>query len=99
MKVIVLHNQTLLDISIQATGTPENALWIALQNGLVPSDEIKAGSVLEISSNLINDEDIKRYYKANNILPATGVIGLQKGEIESCEGVSCWSINSNFLIS
>lgn len=98
MKVTILNNQTLLDIAIQITGDPTNALWIAQKNQLIPSDEVVAGSVLEIPNNLINDEDIKRYYKANNILPATGLTDRQKTEIEGCEGISCWAIGVDFIV-
>lgn len=97
-KVQVYKNQTLLDIAIQITGNPTNAIWIAQQNELIPSDEVVAGSVLEIPNNLINDEDIKRYYKANNILPATGLTDRQKNEIEGCEGISCWAIGVDFIV-
>lgn len=97
--VVVLHNQTLLDIATQVTGTPNNALHISRYNGLIPSEEIKAGSVLKIPNNLINDEDIKRYYQANNILPATALTELQRDEITGCEGIGCWGIEVDFIVS
>lgn len=98
--VILLHNQSLLDVAVQVTGNPINALWIAQQNGLIPSDEVPAGTLLKIPNGLKNDNDIKRYYKANNILPATGITEHQQIMIDGCGGgISCWAVNVDFVVS
>ena len=73
MEVTVLDNQTLLDIAVQTTGKAENFLKIAMANNLVPTAPIAPGSILVIPDNVEVDEDIVRYYKANNVLPATGL--------------------------
>ena len=71
MTVTALHNQSLLDIAIQATGKAENFLKIAVANGLVPTEPITPGAVLIIPDTVAIDEDILRYYLANGIVPAT----------------------------
>ena len=40
MKVIVLNNQSLIDVAIQHTGTIENAFKIAVANCLSLTDEL-----------------------------------------------------------
>ena len=82
MTVTVLNNQTLLDIAMQATGKAENFLKIAMANGLVPSDQPAPGTILTIPDQVEVDADILRFYKANNIKPATG---LSAEETESLE--------------
>lgn len=73
MKVTVLNNQSLLDIAIQLTGDPTNAIWLAQHNDFIPSNDIPAGAELEIPEGMVNNEDIKRYYEVNKIKPATGL--------------------------
>lgn len=73
MEVTVLNNQSLLDIAIQTTGKAENLLKIAMENNLVPTETIAPGTVLLIPDTVENDENIVRYYKANNVIPATGL--------------------------
>jgi hypothetical protein len=71
MTITVLNNQTLLDTAIQTTGKAENWLKIAMANDLVPTEPIAPGTVLTIPDTVEMDEDIVRYYAANNIQPAT----------------------------
>lgn len=73
MEVTLLNNQTLLDIALQVSGKAENFLKIAMANDLVPTDQPVPGTVLEIPEDLEIDEDIVRYYKANNVVPATAL--------------------------
>lgn len=73
MEVTVLNNQSLLDIAIQTTGKAENLLKIAMQNDLVPTEPIAPGTILKIPADIEIDQDIVRYYKANNVVPATSL--------------------------
>ena len=85
-KVTVLHNQSLLDIAIQATGKAENLLKIAMANNLVPTEPLIPGAVLTIPDTVIMDADIVRFYGANNVLPATALTEEVTGEFAlSCE--------------
>lgn len=77
MQVSVLHNQSLLDIAIQATGKAENLLKIALANDLVPTDPIAPGTILTIPEDIEIDEQIVNYYKANNIKVATELTDIE----------------------
>ncbi len=94
MKVVALHNQTLLDISIQHTGTVENCFKIAVANGLSVSDEITPGQELKIPSDVKIDKEILNYYKAKELQPAT------KGkEISQQGGIGYMQIGSTFKVS
>jgi len=82
MTVTVLNNQSLLDITIQATGKAENLIKIAMANNLVPSDLIAPGTILTIPEEIEKDEQIVNYYKANNIQSATALTEEQTENIE-----------------
>ncbi|MEE9408120.1 MAG: hypothetical protein V3V28_08605 [Polaribacter sp.] len=82
MQVTILNNQTLLDIAIQRTGKAENLLKIAVANNLVPTELIAPGTTIVIPDTVDIDEDIIRYYTANNVLPATALTEEQKTELE-----------------
>lgn len=81
MTVTVLNNQSLLDIAIQATGKAENMLKIAVANNLVPTEPIAPGAVLKIPDTVDFDQDIVRYYTANNIQPATALTAEQAQQL------------------
>ena len=84
-KITTLNNQTLLDIAIQVTGKAENLLKIAMANNLVPTEPIAPGTVLTIPNTVETDADIVRFYKANNVLPATALTE----EVTSESALSC----------
>lgn len=98
MIITVLHNQSLIDLAIQTTGDPANAIFIAQANDMAISDEVEAGAELTIPELILND-DIKRYYEANKIQPATALTQEQKDEVTGCEGIECWAIEVDFVVS
>lgn len=73
MEIIVLNNQSLLDIAIQHTGSVANAFVIAVANGMAVSDRLRAGSILVIPGVVKNDIDILNYYTSKKIMPATAL--------------------------
>lgn len=99
MTVTVLHNQGYQDLSIQLTGKVANTLLIARANNVDPSEDIIVGEKVIIPAGLINDEDIKRYYQTNEILPATALNKEAIDGIIGCEGIGCWRIGVDFVIS
>ena len=58
MGIIVLHNQSLLDIAIKATGKAENAIFIAIANNISITDDLEPGSELIIPE-MEWDADVK----------------------------------------
>ena len=73
MKVIVLNNQSLIDVAIQHTGTIENAFKIAVANGLSLTDELEPGAQLIIPADVDVNNDVVSYFSAKGIQPATGL--------------------------
>lgn len=67
----ILNNQSLLDLSIQQSGTALNWLEIAMANNVVPTDKITAGTEVKIPDFEQIDSDIVGFLAARNIQPAT----------------------------
>ncbi|MDO4782625.1 MAG: hypothetical protein Q4A09_05325 [Capnocytophaga felis] len=99
MKVIVLHNQSLLDVALQHTGTIESLFELALANGISITDDLTAGQTFDVPSNVQKDKDILNYYVAKNIQPTTAFSQEDKQLTEKPEGISIWAINLDFKVS
>jgi len=85
MILISQNNQSLIDLSIQATGSPLNWLKIALANALVPTAKVTPGMELSIPDGLVLNSDVARYYGANGIKPATALSDMMLLPQLSCE--------------
>ena len=97
MTITVLHNQSLLDVSIQHTGSVFNAFKIAVANGLSVSDSLIAGSELMIPNEVQNDDDVLNYYRSKNLQPATAIA--DKKVIPSYGGIGWMQIENDFKVS
>lgn len=85
-KTIALNNQSLVDITMQLTGSANNLLIIAMYNGLVPSEPLTPGQIILIPEGVNVNTDVARYYKVNSILPATSISEeIQQTFEKSCE--------------
>lgn len=73
MEMIVLSNQSFLDIAIQHTGTVVNAFAIAAANNMAVSETLIAGSTLIIPETITIDTDIRDYFSSKGIKPATAM--------------------------
>lgn len=99
MKIIVLHNQTLLDLAIQYTGTAENAFDLALANNKSITDDLQAGESIDISTyDTQKNKDILNYYQAKKLQPATGLSSQQLIN-DKPEGIDYWAIQTDFIVS
>lgn len=82
MKAIkVLAVQSFFDISIQYTGSIDNAFTIAFANNRAVSDKLIIDESIMIPLNLILSNQVLQYYKARNIVPATGIVKQKKKNI------------------
>ena len=97
MAVIILHNQSLLDLAVQHTGAVENTFAIAVANGLSLTDDLPAGVEIKIPDSGSKDSDVLNYYTAKRLQPATAVIMLP--EAERLEGIGYWAISVDFKVS
>ena len=98
MTTTILHNQSLLDLAIQHTGSVENAFILALQNGKSLTDDLESGEALNLEPTTINqNKDILSYYQSKKLQPATAVI--LPPEAERLEGIGYWVIQTDFKVS
>jgi hypothetical protein len=92
----VLHNQSILDMAIQHTGTVENSFSIAIANGISISDALDSGLSLHIPETLQKNADMYNYYTAKEIKPATCVIDTI---ITTLKGIVYIKIGGDFKLS
>ena len=97
MAVIILHNQSLLDLAVQHTGAVENTFAIAVANGLSLTDDLPAGTEIKLPDSVNKDSDVLNYYSAKRLQPATAVI--LPPEEERLEGIGYWAISVDFKVS
>ena len=67
-----MHNQSLMDISIQEYGTLEAMFDMAVTNGISITDELTVGSQIDVPESTSVQKEVLAYYQKNNIHPATG---------------------------
>ncbi|UGU15221.1 hypothetical protein LS482_16230 [Sinomicrobium kalidii] len=98
IKATIIGYQSLLDMTLQETGSAENVLALALQNGLSLTEDLKPGQVIEIPEEVIReqDRDVVRYYQNRNHRPATA---MQNDVVIYPEGISYWTVNIDFIVS
>ena len=97
--ITVLHNQSLLDLALQHTGTIESIFELAEANTLNISDDVVAGKTLVLPAEAFTNKDILGYYTAKNLQPATAFSKEDEQVFERLEGISIWVINLDFIVS
>jgi len=96
MTAKVLHNQSILDIAIQHTGSVFNAFAIAIANDMAISETLTAGNSILIPDNVLNDESILNYYKAKDIQPATSLTDVQS--VIEYKGIGWMKVGDQFKV-
>ena len=101
MTITVLHNQSLLDLALQHTGTIESIFELSVLNEKSVTDDMVAGTPLNVPpfSASARNKDILAYYTAKNIQPSTAFTKEDKQVLERLEGISIWAINLDFVVS
>ena len=101
MTITALHNQSLLDLALQHTGTIESVFEFAVLNEKNVTDDMVAGASLNVPPLLegARNKDILAYYTAKNIQPATAFTKEDKQVLERLEGISIWAINLDFVVT
>ena len=99
MTITVLHNQSLLDLALQHTGTIESIFEFAEANSLNITDDVVAGNTLVLSAETFTNKDILSYYTAKKLQPATAFTKADEQVFERLEGISIWAINLDFVVS
>lgn len=99
MQITVLHNQSLLDLALQHTGTIESVFEFTEANSLNITDDVQAGAPLYLGEGLGVRNEILSYYTAKNLQPATAFTKEDEQVFERLEGISIWAINLDFIVS
>ena len=101
MTITALHNQSLLDLALQHTGTIESIFELAEANSLNITDEVQAGASLTVPplGKGARNADILAYYTAKNLQPATAFSKEDEQVFERLEGISIWAINLDFVVT
>ena len=99
MIITALHNQSLLDLALQHTGTIESVFEFAEANSLNITDDVQAGTPLYLGEGLGVRNEILSYYTAKNLQPATAFTKEDEQVFERLEGISIWAINLDFVVS
>ena len=99
MIITALHNQSLLDLALQHTGTIESVFEFAEVNALNITDDVQAGAPLYLGEGLGVRNEILAYYTAKNLQPATAFSKEDEQVFERLEGISIWAINLDFIVS
>lgn len=101
MTITILHNQSLLDISIRLFGTAIGVLPLAIENNISMTDDLEVGKVLKVpAGGEFEQKLIAEYFQSRNINPATAVDKISlSGDIEnSFSGIDYWSVAIDFEI-
>nr|DAJ93770.1 MAG TPA: hypothetical protein [Bacteriophage sp.] len=99
MIITALHNQSLLDLALQHTGTIESVFELAKDNALNITDDVQAGKTLVLPAETFTNKDILGYYTAKNLQPATAFSKEDEQVAKRLEGISIWAINLDFIVS
>lgn len=99
MIITALHNQSLLDLALQHTGTIESVFEFAEANTLNITDDVVAGKTLVLPAEVFSNKDILNYYTAKNLQPATAFTKEDEQVAKRLEGISIWAINLDFIVS
>ena len=99
MTVTALHNQSLLDLALQHTGTIESVFDLAEANNLNITDDVQAGKTLVLPTEAFSNKDILAYYTAKNLQPATAFSKADEQVAKRIEGISIWAINLDFVVT
>lgn len=94
IEVEVLSGQTLIDIAMQELGDASRLFELAQLNGLLPTDDVIAGSVLIVPAYETNRQNIVRQLQINK--PSTGSTIVEQALLE---GVDYWAVGIDFIVS
>lgn len=99
MQIKVLHNQTLLDISIYLFGTAVGAMSLAIENDISLTDDLEVGTVLNVPENSdFGQRLIAEYFQNKSLKPATKIVGKILKSIPVDFGIGEMIIEESFII-
>ena len=98
MKIIALHNQTLLDIAIRHCGSIDAVIDIAVLNNVSITDDLVPGQLLNLPTKDYGVQEVINFFELNQMEPATALTEEQKALTEGNSGIGFWEIGNNFIV-
>jgi hypothetical protein len=95
MQKQVLHNQSVLDCSLQHTGSLSKLFEFVLANDISITTELKAGAVYDFPA--VDDVEIYNYFSYKNVVPATAITDEAIKELETL-GIGTMRIGTTFIV-
>lgn len=92
----VLHNQNLLDITLQNYGNIKAIFDKAIINNISITSELIIKQNLLKTKTVYYDTEVVDYFKNKSINIATGKYNISETMIQ--EGIDYWLINNNFMV-
>ncbi|WP_417366910.1 hypothetical protein [Flavobacterium beibuense] len=96
--MIVISNQSILDVAIQESGSVLTAFEWALKNGKSITEILTPGTELNDPLSSLTDVDVKAYFKATNRKLATTLTAEQMAVIVPDEGIGAMIIEDSFIV-
>lgn len=96
-KTTVRNEQNLLDIALQESGSIQSVFELAGQNNIAITATVIPGMSL-LCNKLTGVKEILRYYKENNLFPATGNAVELPIDLRPLEGIDYWAIEVDFKV-
>lgn len=98
MQIIVLNNQTLLDVAIRHCGTVEAVADIAILNNISITEDLVPGQLIELPKKDYGNQDVVNFFSDNKIDPATELTQEHEALTEGNSGIGFWEIGNNFIV-
>jgi hypothetical protein len=98
-KIVVISNQSLLDLAEQLLGNVDAAFDLALANGLSVTSELEAGQEIIIPESLLKNIDVANYFNGKNNQIATSITLPDEGDLSpNLEGIGYMVIEDTFIV-
>lgn len=94
----VYENQSWLDISIILYGSSAYAYQLAQQNNTSITEELKAGEIIQYSTELQDNKLVLLSMASYHSKPATA-IERQEAGAKKLEGIDYWAVQTEFKVS
>lgn len=93
----ILNGQNLTDIALRDTGNADNALEMALANGLSLTDDVAPGEIIlpEDTNDVVQHV---AYYRRRNLQPATAITSADES-VAPIGGIEFMGIEIDFVVS
>ncbi len=95
--MIVIENQSLLDVAVQDDGSVLAAFEWTLVNGLSITDDLTPGQQLVAPNSLFRNTNVANYFKGRNQMIATAYKGTFEDLIPEL-GIGKMAIGSTFIV-